>query len=102
MWGAPAAASYQFGPAVDPDLRVQLCGEEDEEQQGEEEGCAADELEEVEHRAADAAVDHLLQDEGQEGQQLRGKRSTFNTLIFQWNKKKISSGRSFSRNSSDR
>lgn len=56
------------------DLLVQLSGKEDEQQQGEEEGRAADELEEVERRAGGAAVHRLLQDEGNEGQHLRDKQ----------------------------
>lgn len=63
-------SSYQAGPAGDAHPGVQDGGEEDEEQQGEEEGRAADELKEVERGAADAAADHLLQDEGHEGEQL--------------------------------
>lgn len=66
--------SYQTGPAVDADFGVQYCGEEDEEQQGEEEGRTAHKLEEVESSAADAAVDDLLQDEGHERQKLTGRR----------------------------
>lgn len=45
-------------------------GQEDEEQQREEEGHAADELKEVEGGAVDAAADQLLQDEGHKGQEL--------------------------------
>lgn len=52
---------------------MQRGGEEDDEQQGEEEGCTADKLKEVEGAAADAAGDHLLQDEGHEGQELTGE-----------------------------
>lgn len=59
----------QDRPAGDADPRVQVGGEEDEEQQGEEEGRAADELEEVERGAAPAAVDHFLLDEGHEGEE---------------------------------
>lgn len=66
-------SSYQFGPAADVDLLVQVGGEEDEQQQGEEESCAADKLKEVERAALDAAVDHFLQDEGHEGQELMEK-----------------------------
>lgn len=57
-----------IGPGGDADFFVQRSGEEDEQQQGEEEGCAADKLKEVERRTADAAVNRLLQDEGDEGQ----------------------------------
>lgn len=53
---------------------MQLSGQEDEQQQGEEEGRAADELKEVERRAAEAAVHRLLQDEGNEGEHLREKQ----------------------------
>lgn len=59
----------QGGPAGDACPGVQRGGEEDEEQQGEEESCAADKLKEVEGATADAAVHHLLHDEGHEGQQ---------------------------------
>lgn len=62
--------SHQPGPAADAHPGVQRGGQEDDEQQGEEEGCAAYKLKEVEAGAADAAVDHLLQDEGHQGQQL--------------------------------
>ena len=55
---------------------MQVGGEEDEEQQGEEEGCAADKLKEVEGGAADAVFDHLLQDEGHEGEELTGRQRT--------------------------
>lgn len=56
-------------PAGDAHFVPQVGVQEDEEQQGEEEGRAADELEEVEAGAADAAVHHLLQDEGHQGEQ---------------------------------
>lgn len=63
-------SSYQTRPAGDSDFVVQYGGEEDEEQEGEEEGCTADKLEKVERTAADTAVDHLLQDEGHKRQEL--------------------------------
>lgn len=68
--GAVNISSYQTGPAGDANFLVQHRGEEDDEQQGEEEGRAAYKLEEVERSTADAAVHHLLQDEGHEGQKL--------------------------------
>lgn len=60
---------------------VQLSGKEDEQQQGEEEGRAADELKEVERRAGEAAVHHLLQDEGNEGQHLGRNRKSAQVSI---------------------
>lgn len=64
----PGVNQVHFGPVLDADFFVQLSGKEDEQQQGEEEGRAADELKEVERRAAEAAVHRLLQDEGNEGE----------------------------------
>lgn len=52
---------------------VERCGEDDEEQQREEESRAADKLEEIKSKAAHAAADHFLQDEGHKGQELEGK-----------------------------
>lgn len=66
--------SYHSGPGLDVNLFMQLSRKEDEQQQGEEEGRAADELKEVERRAGEAAVHRLLQDEGNEGQHLREKQ----------------------------
>lgn len=62
--------SHQFGPAVDADFLVQRCGEEDEEEECEEEGCTADKLKEVQLAAGRATVHHFLQDERHEGQEL--------------------------------
>lgn len=76
-------SSYQTGPAGDANFGVQHCGEEDEEQQGEEEGRTAHKLEEVESTTGDAAVDHLLQDEGHEGQKLtEGERRQEHSVLF--------------------
>ena len=69
-------SSYQAGPAGDAHPGVQDGGEEDEEQQGEEEGRAADELKEVERGAADTGADHLLQDEGHEGEELTERQTS--------------------------
>lgn len=71
--------THHFGPAFDADLLVQPGGEEDEEQQGEEEGRAADELKKVEGVAVPTAGDQLLQDEGHQGQDLRGGEQTLET-----------------------
>ena len=67
--------TYQRGPAGDAHHAVELGGQEDEEEQGEEEGRAADELKEVERPAVQTAFHHLLHHEGQERQQLEAQRS---------------------------
>lgn len=72
---------YHHGPAGDAHSAVQVGGQEDEEEQGEEEGRAADELEEVEHPAVQAAGQHLFQHEGQEGQQLEAESPHINIII---------------------
>lgn len=58
----------QTGPADDGDPGVQAGGEDDEQQHREEERRAAHKLKEVEGEAADATADHLLQEEGHEGE----------------------------------
>lgn len=55
-------------------------GQDDDEQQREEEGRAADKLKEVEGGAADADADQLLQDKGHQGQELTRGRGT-RTLV---------------------
>lgn len=55
-------------------------GQEDDEQQREEEGRAADQLKEVEGGAADADTDQLLQDKGHQGQELTREPGT-GTLV---------------------
>lgn len=52
--------SHQFGPGADADFLVQRCGEEDEEEECEEEGCAAHKLEEIKRTAGSAAAHHFL------------------------------------------
>lgn len=59
-------------PAADAHPAVEGRGQQGEQQQREEEGGAADELEGVEAEAAGAAVDQLLQEQGHQGQQLGG------------------------------
>lgn len=73
---------YQLGPAGDAHPAVQVGGQEDEEEHGEEEGRAADELKEVKYPAAQAAGQHLLQHEGQEGQHLEAESQHINITII--------------------
>lgn len=56
--------THQHGPTGDPNPVVEWCGQQDDEQAGEEERCAAHKLKEVEWRAGLTVQDHLLQDEG--------------------------------------
>lgn len=64
-------------PAGDAHPCVNGCGQEDDEQQREEKGRAADKLKEVEGRAADTDTDQLLQHKGHQGQELTRERGTW-------------------------
>lgn len=62
--------TYYALPAGGAHPHVKGCGQEDDEQQCEEKGDAADKLKEVQRWAADADADQLLQDEGHQWQEL--------------------------------
>lgn len=68
--------TYQALPAGGRQPCVKGRGQEDDKEQREEEGRAADKLKEVEGGAADADADQLLQDKGHQGQQLTREPGT--------------------------
>lgn len=67
--------TYQSRPAVNSDSLVQRCGQEDEEQQCEEEGCATDKLKEVERSTVCTVGHDLLHHKRHERKELRGHRN---------------------------
>lgn len=73
--------TYQCRPAVNSNSPVQRCGQEDEEEQCEEEGCATDKFKKVEWSTLRTVGHDLLHHKSHKRKELRGHKLNPSTLI---------------------